>query len=675
MEENNQLKLIAVNILADCKSHIRKNLEVNSPYLFNKEYRLQESTKNGEYSVEKSNKNIPNRDFFTYDKLSQPTLTFTAIVGKNGSGKSAIIDIILRLINNLAYKHIPNAPTYSNAELKWISGIYAQLYFVLDGKYYLVQQDGDTDKNIVLYKQTHTKKGQTQWIRERAKTTKVALGDSFFYTVLMNYSLYAFNTHDYKEEWEEKNKEFSCWLKGLFHKNDGYQTPAVLNPMRTKGNIDINRENSLAKDRLISLFFNEKEEKNANFIDINDNCFVSSISITSAGENVTRKYNEIIERWKETQTKLIDKSFFENLKEIIITQWQSKYNFKPINANDKEYEIATIYLVYKTISIAQTYDSQLENSSCLLPINNDDWKSNRITELQKFINDLDKESSHITFKIKQILAFLVHRHIAISKGNLNLSIDTFSKLVQNKLSKQWTYLDFVPAPIFNTEIIIRNRITNEEFSFSKLSSGERQMIYSASSILYHLRNLNSIQKNLRRVKYKHINIILDEIELYFHPEYQRRYIDYLIKTIRSLRLKDIKSINLLLATHSPFILSDIPESNVLFIDEGKQQQGITETFGSNIHTLYKNNFFVKGMPIGEFAKNRIKMLFEKVNELKEPNSDIYKEISLVGEPLLKTQLLKLYSQNSSVDLAKKVSELEEEVKLLRNKVNDKNSDI
>ncbi len=675
MEENRQLKLIAVNILAECKSHIKKNLEINSPYIFNKEYKLIELTKNGQYLIEKSNKNIPNRNFFTYDKLTHPTLTFSAIVGKNGSGKSALIDIVLRLINNLAFKHIPNAPTYTNAELKWISGIYAQLYFALDGKYFLIQQDGDTDKNIVLYKQSPTNNGEEQWVRERAQTTKIALGDSFFYSVLMNYSLYAFNTNDYKEEWEFKNKEYSCWLKGLFHKNDGYQTPVVLNPMRTEGNIDINRENSLAKDRLISLFFNEKEEANSNFININDNCFVSSISITSAEDNVRRKYNEILKKWNKNQTKNIQNDYFENLKEKIITQWQSRYNFKPQNENDKEYEIATLYLVYKTISIAQTYDSQLEHSDCLLPINNEDWESKRLNELQKFIIELDKESSHITFKVKQILAFLVHRHIVINNDMLNISIDAFSKLVQNRLNSKWIYLDFVPAPLFNTEIIIKNKITNEEFSFSKISSGERQMIYSASNILYHLRNINSIQKNLRRVKYRHINIILDEIELYFHPEYQRRYIDYLIKTIMSIRLSDVESIHLLLATHSPFILSDIPESNVLFIDEGKQQQGITETFGSNIHTLYKNNFFVKGMPIGEFAKNRIKMLFEKVNELQESNSFIYKEISLVGEPLLKSQLLKLYNQNFSINLVKKVSELEEEVKLLRNKVNDKNTDI
>jgi hypothetical protein len=247
-------------------------------------------------------------------------------------------------------------------------------------------------------------------------------------------------------------------------------------------------------------------------------------------------------------------------------------------------------------------------------------------------------------------------------------------MTDKERNKKWKYIDFVPAPFIKTEITLENTNTKEKFQFSKLSSGERQMIYSASSILYHVRNINSIKGNQRRIKYRELNIILDEIELYFHPEFQRKYIDYLIKSINSLNLKEIESINIIMSTHSPFILSDIPESNVLFLSEGKSQKGISETFGANIHTLYKNNFFLEGMPIGEFAKNKIKKLFEKTRLIKEQDLKLYNEIRLVGEQLLRTQLLKLYNQNTSGNLVNKIIQLEKEVKILREKVNDKNSD-
>jgi predicted ATP-binding protein involved in virulence len=659
------LKLIAVNILQGCLPHIKKNLEIDKPYVFYKEYALLEKNIKNQYIVRKSDRIGLDYDFFS--ELSHPKISISAIVGKNGSGKSAVIDIILRLLNNLAYRHIPNAPTYPNIELKWVKGLKAQLYFEKDNIIYILHQDGDDSKDLSLYSLSNGK-----WIKEKSKSKKV-LKESFFYTILMNYSLYAYNTLDYKEEWENEKDEESCWLKKLFHKNDGYQTPAVLNPMRTKGDININRENSLAKDRLISLFFKE-DETNTNFININDNSKIHSIKISLAKEVVEKKYQEIIEEWKNEQAEEPDENFFDNLKEIIITQWQSLYKFRSLETkNDPEYDTAILYLVYKTISIAQTYDNQLEYSSCLMPINSDKWDTKRIEDLQKLIIDLNKESSHITFKLRQILAFLVFRHIETNNKTIELSIDDFSKLTNDKIGEKWSYLDFVPAPIFKTEILVQNKTNLEIYSLSKISSGERQMIYSASSIVYHIRNLNSIKGNLRRIKYTHINILLDEIELYFHPEYQRRYIDHLIKTINSLSFKDIHSINIILATHSPFILSDIPEINVLFLKEGIQQSGIGETFGSNIHNLYKDNFFIQGMPIGEFAKEKISHLFKEVRETKENNEKLYNQIRLIGEPLLRSQLIKLYNQNTSVDLEQRIQDLEKEIADLKSNKNDTNS--
>src|SRR4029077_4900549 len=65
----------------------------------------------------------------------------------------------------------------------------------------------------------------------------------FFYTIAINFSHYAYNTTSLQSD--------TKWLDGLFHKNDGYQTPIVINPYRENGNIDINTENHLVRSRLI----------------------------------------------------------------------------------------------------------------------------------------------------------------------------------------------------------------------------------------------------------------------------------------------------------------------------------------------------------------------------------------------------------------------------------------
>lgn len=47
-------------------------------------------------------------------------------------------------------------------------------------------------------------------------------------------------------EWDEnrftdetRTEEERCWLSALFHKNDSYQTPIVLNPFRESGNVKL----------------------------------------------------------------------------------------------------------------------------------------------------------------------------------------------------------------------------------------------------------------------------------------------------------------------------------------------------------------------------------------------------------------------------------------------------
>ena len=114
-----------------------------------------------------------------------------------------------------------------------------------------------------------------------------------------------------------------------------------------------------------------------------------------------------------------------------------------------------------------------------------------------------------------------------------------------------------------------------------------------------------------------------------------------------MHLQTIKSVNILFVTHSPFILSDIPKCNVMFLQDGMVKNDMQEnTFGSNIHSLLKNGFFLPNLPMGEFAYQKINHLFYLLNSgdfnPKTDLDDIYQQILLVGEPFLRSQLLSLY---------------------------------
>ena len=70
-----------------------------------------------------------------------------------------------------------------------------------------------------------------------------------------------------------------------------------------------------------------------------------------------------------------------------------------------------------------------------------------------------------------------------------------------------------------------------------------------------------------------------------------------------MTLENIKSIHVQIVTHSPYVLSDIPRTNVLALkkDEEKPVAGL-RTFGANIHDMLKDSFFLQGGSIGYFAQ-------------------------------------------------------------------------
>lgn len=71
-----------------------------------------------------------------------------------------------------------------------------------------------------------------------------------------------------------------------------------------------------------------------------------------------------------------------------------------------------------------------------------------------------------------------------------------------------------------------------------------------------------------------IVFLLDEADLGFHPEWKKRYINALTTTLPILinSLKDkIKNIQIIFATHDPLTLSDIPNTNVVYLKKNQLQ--------------------------------------------------------------------------------------------------------
>ena len=74
---------------------------------------------------------------------------------------------------------------------------------------------------------------------------------------------------------------------------------------------------------------------------------------------------------------------------------------------------------------------------------------------------------------------------------------------------------------------------------------------------------------------------------------------------------------MLIITHSPFVLSDIPTTNILALQEGKPQARELQSFGANIHDLLNSNFFMLEGSRGKFAELVIREIVKALDLYKK----------------------------------------------------------
>lgn len=634
------MKIIAIVPMANCAISIYKNLKIGEAYYFYNNFTI-----NGDnFKIEPG----ITEDFYQKKK---PAIDISGIVGKNGSGKSTIVELLIRAINNIARSNERLA-----LKVDLIKDLHVQIVFQTDN-YYRIEVEGDK----ISY--AHYDGRSKKFI-----SSKVPLPlQDFFYTIGVNYSHYAYNTEDMSEE--------GPWLRRLFHKNDGYQTPIVLNPYRNKGNIDINTENNLLKSRLIANLLRYPNKRANYFRSLTTNLEADSLLLKKRENVSSATIYEISTKENEKPIEISLDDIYPNEKRNKILLWLNgklRFGYRAMSAQDKtEHKDALDYLLYKVISIAVKY----YNESYIVFIK--EAKRFNFQNEDRFLNDLAKDKSHVTLKLRQTLNYLRFKpDIFITDQPIQLfDIAEYSR-GKLKPRKDLEGIELIPPPIFHTEIITCEKgNSTKKVPFKLLSSGEKQIIYSINSLLYHLYNLNSVKRSsYKRTAYNYINIILEEVELYAHPEMQKSYINELLKALTSVDLDKNMELNFIFVTHSPFILSDIPENNILFLqDDGNPlpEEKRMRTFGGNIHDLLCESFFLKNGSIGDFALEKIQTLIESLNAANEKevkrekgqNENLFKEINLIGEPFLREKILDMYYQIYSNH--RRIEQLENELNQLR----------
>ncbi|MET3846953.1 AAA family ATPase [Paenibacillus sp. OAE614] len=214
-------------------------------------------------------------------------------------------------------------------------------------------------------------------------------------------------------------------------------------------------------------------------------------------------------------------------------------------------------------------------------------------------------------------------------------------------------------------------------SFKRMSTGELEFINGFA-------NLYKAVHQALGPQVETILLLIDEPDASFHPEWSRRYIANLVKFLGQGHFTRPVKFQILLTTHSPFMVSDVPKEHINCIkitnNSGKIKRVVQQAdFGlmSNIYDIMKSDFFI-GAPIGEFATQVFKHMLYRIERLDAYDSLEVEQISRlidgIGEDVLRKKLTQMLNDRIAklepeLLQMKKIEQLEKELKLEREKLN------
>lgn len=305
------------------------------------------------------------------------------------------------------------------------------------------------------------------------------------------------------------------------------------------------------------------------------------------------------------------------------------------------------------------------------------------------------DTSELYIAIKQLLGNLSHSDVAFEDM---LFENEFNKLWEERgNNKNITLIDILR----NTEERYLTKKT--DFNWQESCSDDRIIYYIPLDELprdewkdfwlfyekfYHMmpdcsfdwRYASSREKNYANFRFPLFNCnhnkssnvwyLMDEPDNTMHPQQKRE----LIKDLCEECGKAQRNFQLWISTHSPIMLSDVPNQAAIFLrinEENNQKEQVSRarsTFAQQIYTLYDDAFFMKQGVIGAFAEKKISAAYHDLSAVEKNLIDNRKFnvqdaqkkltyangiIACLDEPLLKGHLRLIY-QRCSKELSKRI---------------------
>lgn len=175
-----------------------------------------------------------------------------------------------------------------------------------------------------------------------------------------------------------------------------------------------------------------------------------------------------------------------------------------------------------------------------------------------------------------------------------------------------------------------------------------------------------INSALKHQAGEHVYLLFDEADMLLHPRWQQNFIKALIDYLKEYFIpRRIKNVQIIIATHSPIMLSDVPKQNTLLLsaDPDYNQK---ETFAANIFSLFRNSFFLNDTEMGAYAFDKITWIISQIQNLSADDNQILQYINIVGDLYLRDKLLQEYHRKRGE--AEELTRLKMEKALIEEKI-------
>jgi hypothetical protein len=534
-------------------------------------------------------------------------VNITAIVGKNGAGKTNLLDCIIKALcgqggGYVFYKY--NGNIYTNIPKR-----FSEYKFTF---------------NVIQFNRGGSPLNSE--FEEHVNDTFVT-----FYSPTIDRNLSNRNSHYAKFEDISTSHILRQSLSRLTQEPEYARMPEV----------DIMQTNDLFRLLLLFIYSHEQER----------HTIFESIKLPDYFELKLLYFSDIIPQhptYKTLTQDISNKGFKNKLKKFILTQvFLSKQHFP------------------------EGWDNKTTFKEVLLFLNNgEEYRSNLFDTLCQLF-----DSGNIKYQ--------EHELTGMRRGYYEFKCDIEINAVnQEFINALYCYYNSIPMAPYASFGTMEHNVSNAQVDINLgISSGERTIYTFLSRLMgviwgkqgeIHHAAINKIIHS-HQFDGKTLIILLDEPDLQLHPEWQQKFIS-LLTNLLNLYFPKVR-FQIIMTTHSPILLSDIPRTNVIFVD--KKQDGtckvcnginLKETFASNIHTLYNNSFFLDGIPIGEFSKQKIESLHMRIMS-GTIDSHTLEDIYRIGEPIIRNILLQEYdNKRDTLSNVKRVTLLKEELaKLESNK--------